>query len=118
MEPDLKLTDVEELVLLCVSRLGGDANGLLIRQALKEVARRQVPIGAIYSSLTRLEQREMVSSRPGAPSSLRGGQAQTYYTLEETGELALAEADALRGRLRTRLRPGWEPAGEIDGRSS
>ena len=36
----------------------------------------------------------------------------------ESVKKALEEVETTRARLRTRLRPGWEPAGEIDGRSS
>jgi DNA-binding PadR family transcriptional regulator len=116
MDDDLRLSDFEEILLLVVSRLGGDAHGLLIRQALKEIARRTATVGSIYSALDRLEAREMVLSRPGAPSAERGGRAQRYYRLEPAGQRALEEAEATRAKLRTRLRPGWEPAGEVDER--
>jgi DNA-binding PadR family transcriptional regulator len=118
MDEPTRLNEFEEILLLVVARLGGDAHGVLMRQALKEVARRTVSVGTIYASLDRLESRGMVSQRPGAPSSERGGRAATYYTIAEEGERALREADETRARLRTRLRPGWEPAGEVDGRSS
>ena len=45
MDEDLRLTDVEELVLLAVSRLGGDAYGLLIR--LARAARRSSGVGLV-----------------------------------------------------------------------
>lgn len=114
MDEPQPLSELDESVLIVVSRLGGDAHGLVIRQALKEVVLRQVSTGAIYSALDRLEQRDMVTSRPGAPSAERGGRAKTYYRIEPAGEQALQEAEAARAKLRTRLRPGWEPAGEID----
>jgi DNA-binding PadR family transcriptional regulator len=118
MDQPLRLNEFEEILLLIVERLGGDAHGALIRQALKEVARRAVTVGTIYAALDRLEDRGMVSQRPGAPSSERGGRAQSYYRIEDAGERALREADETRAKLRTRLRPGWEPAGEVDGRSA
>ena len=58
----------------------------------------------------------MVVSRPGAPSAERGGPAARYYRIQPAGERALEEAEATRARLRTRLRPGWEPSGNIDER--
>lgn len=118
MDESLRLSEFEEILLLVVTRLGGDAHGVLIRQALKEVARRTATTGAIYTALDRLEQRGMVSARPGEPSAERGGRAKNYYRIEAPGTQALEEAEAMRARLRTRLRPGWEPAGEIDGRAS
>ena len=117
MSDALRLTDFEEMVLLVVSRLGGDAHGLVIRQALREVAGRAASVGSIYATLDRLEAREMVVSRPGAPSAERGGRAQRYYAIESAGAQALEAAETTRAKLRTRLRPGWEPAGEIDERS-
>lgn len=116
MSESLQLSEFEELVLLVVSRLGGDAHGLVIRQALKEVAGRGASVGSIYATLDRLETRQMVVSRPGAPSAERGGRAQRYYSLESAGARALEAADMTRAKLRTRLRPGWEPSGEIDDR--
>ena len=116
-EPQI-LTEFEEAVLLVVARLGGDAHGVLIRQALKEVARRPARTNAIYAALDRLEERGMVTARPGEPSAERGGRAKSYYRIEAAGERALQETEAMRARLRTWLRPGWEPAGEVDGRAS
>ena len=58
-----------------------------------------------------------VSDKTGL-ADLAAGLESLGVTIYATGgtERALREADETRARLRTRLRPGWEPAGEVDGR--
>ena len=67
------LGEFEQMVLLAILRLGGDAYGLAVRTELEEVAGRRPSSGSLYTTLDRLEQKGLLSSRPGEPGDHRGG---------------------------------------------
>ncbi len=83
----------EQLILFSVLQLGDAAYGVSIRENIEERARRTVSIGAIYTTLARLEQRGLVRSRT---EKLRGrtGRPRKYYTLSREGARALRDSYA------------------------
>lgn len=94
------LGELEEIVLLAVARLGANAYGVTIHQAIDRVAQRPTTTGAIYTTLERLEAKGLLSSRQGEPTPERGGRAKRYYQIEDAGMQALYEVDRVRARLR------------------
>jgi PadR family transcriptional regulator PadR len=107
------LGEFEEIVLLAVAHLGGNAYGVSIRQAVQDVAGRPTSIGAIYTTLDRLEQKGLISSRQGEPTPERGGRAKRYYRIEGAGVQALHDAEDIRARLRDGLTGGLQPFGRL-----
>jgi DNA-binding PadR family transcriptional regulator len=105
MRPVPKLGGLEQLILLAVLRLGKDAYGVTIQREFALVAGRQISLGAIYTTLDRLEAKGYVSSTVGGATHERGGRAKRYVTLEADG------LKALRGSLETlrSLASGLEP---------
>jgi PadR family transcriptional regulator len=99
------LGEFEEIVLLTVARLGATAYGMTIRQTVEEVAGRATSIGAIYTTLERLEHKGFVSSRLGESTPERGGRAKRYFEITGAGAQALTEAEHVRALLRGGLRP-------------
>ncbi len=99
------LGEFEEIVLLAVARLGNNAYGVTIRQTVEDVARRSTSIGAIYTTLERLEEKGFVSSRQGESTPERGGRAKRYFKIEGAGVRALDDAEQVRNRLRGQLQP-------------
>ena len=93
------LREFEQLVLLSVLRLGGDANGATIRQDLEQAAHRSVAVATIYVALSRMEQRGFVRSWMSDPSPVRGGKAKKCYALEPAGQDALRNAKATLERM-------------------
>ena len=83
------LGEFEHLVLLALVRLGDTAYGVPIRRELAERAGRDVSIGAVYTTLDRLERKGFVSSRKGEPTAERGGRAKKYFRIEALGQLAI-----------------------------
>jgi PadR family transcriptional regulator PadR len=83
------LGDFEQIVLLAIVRLGADAYGVSIRRTIEETAGRAVTVGAIYTTLDRLEHKGFVSSRMAEPTSERGGRAKRFFKLEARGTKAL-----------------------------
>ena len=83
------LGEFEQMVLLALLRLGSDAYGAMIRQVLHEQVNRNVAIGALYSTLDRLEKKGMVYSRLGESTPERGGRTKRYFEVSATGQKAL-----------------------------
>ena len=96
----LSLGEFEELVLLAIQQLYNNAYVMTIRQRVEDASERMISIGAIYTTLERLEIKGFVSSRQGEATPERGGQAKRYFTVEGAGVQALTEAQRTRDRLR------------------
>ena len=94
-----RLGDLEELVLLAVLRLGGDAHGGRIREELKVLADRAVSVGTIYVTLLRLEEKGHACSWKGEASASRGGTAKRHYDVSPTGLEALGAVRDTRERM-------------------
>lgn len=86
------LGDFEQAVLLTVFRLGLEAYGVPIRRELDEQLDRRVSVGALYTTLERLEAKGFLSSRMGGATAERGGRAKRFYKIEAPGLRALDEA--------------------------
>ena len=84
----------EELVLLAVEALGVDAYAANLQRVLEREARRPVSLGAVHTSLDRLENKGLVSSTMGEPVAIRGGRARRYYTVTPLGLDAVRHAQA------------------------
>jgi PadR family transcriptional regulator PadR len=75
----------ELLVLLALVRLGDEAYGVTIANAIEESSRREVAIGSVYITLGRLEGKGFVAARLGEPTAARGGRAKTYFRITAAG---------------------------------
>src|SRR5216684_246956 len=75
----------ELLVLLALIRLGEDAYGVPISEAIEDSSGREVAVGSVYITLDRLERKGLVSSRLGEPTAERGGRAKTYFKVTAKG---------------------------------
>ena len=75
MAPDTYLGEFEQLVLLAVLRLEDDAYGATIGRLIEESTDRRVSIGAIYTTLDRLQAKGYVRSRVGEPTGEQIGRA-------------------------------------------
>lgn len=93
------LTDLEQLLLLSVLRLGRDAYGAAIQADLEEAASRSVSLGSIHVTLGRLEERGLARSAKGEPQGVRGGKARRIYEVTEEGRATLEWGRAVLDRL-------------------
>ena len=87
------LGSLELTVLLAVARLGDDAYGLAIRRDLAARTGRDYSVGAIYTTLERLEAKGLVSSRVAAPQPRRGGRSRREFRVTAAGRAALRRAE-------------------------
>lgn len=107
MGTDGLLGAFEEHVLLAVVRCGDEAYGMTVRREIEARTGRDVAIGAVYSTLSRLEAKGLVGSRlqdGGSPE--RRGRARRFFRLEPAGAHALREARDLHRALWDGLDPG------------
>ena len=89
----------ELLVLLALIRLGEEAYGVPISEAIEESSGREVSLGSVYITLERLEKKALVSSRLGEPMAVRGGRAKTYFRVTPKGLRAARQAQRTFLRL-------------------
>jgi DNA-binding PadR family transcriptional regulator len=99
------LGEFEHIVLLGVMRLGDDAYGVTVRQEIATRTGRDVSIGAIYATLSRLEAKGLVKSRAGEPTAARGGRAKRLFQVTGHGLRSINEAQ----RVLKRMLDGLEP---------
>jgi DNA-binding PadR family transcriptional regulator len=89
----------ELLVLLALIRLGEDAYGVPISEAIEESSGREVALGSVYITLERLERKGLVTSRLGEPTAERGGRAKTYFRITGKGLREVRQAQRTLTRL-------------------
>ena len=86
-----RLGQFEEITLLALVRLRENAYGMPIRREIAERTGRDVSVGAVYTTLERLERKGYVSSRIAEPTAVRGGRAKRYFKIEAPGVRALED---------------------------
>jgi DNA-binding PadR family transcriptional regulator len=96
---DPSVGEFELAILLAVGRLGDDAYGLRIQRDVSAMRRRECAVGAIYTTLQRLEQKGLVVSSMTDPLPVRGGRSRRQYQLTSAGKRAIRAARALAARL-------------------
>ncbi len=85
------LGEFEHIVLLAVMHLKENAYGMTIRVEIDERIGRSVSIGAVYTTLERLEKKGMITSNIGEATPLRGGKAKRYFNITPAGKNKLKE---------------------------
>ncbi len=89
MDKEKFLGEFEQFLLLAILRLGDNAYGSTIRQLLAESISRDVTIGALYTTLERLEKKGLIESKMGEATAERGGRAKKYFKVSAQGQSAL-----------------------------
>lgn len=86
------LGEFEILVLAALLRLGENAYGAKVRAEIEARTNRTVSVGALYATLSRLEDKGLVVSSMGGATAVRGGRAKRYYELTLEGREKLSTA--------------------------
>jgi len=82
----------ELLVLLAILRLGDDAYGVPIAQAIEQSSGKRVILASVYNTLERLEEKGLIHSTIGQPTRERGGRAKRYFAITTAGRRAVSAA--------------------------
>ena len=98
------LAEFELYMMLAVARLGDDAYGARMRQEIEARTARPVSIGALYTTIARLEDKGLLSVRTSKPQPGQRGRARRYCRLTPRGSLALRHSATMLGRMMAGLR--------------
>ena len=85
------LGEFEYLLLTAAVRLGEDAYGAAIRQAIEHATGRGCSIGALYTTLDRLERKALIKTWMGDPTPERGGRPKRHVRVTAKGLKAATE---------------------------
>jgi DNA-binding PadR family transcriptional regulator len=99
------LGEFEQALLLAIVHLGDDAYGVTIRQEIEARTGRDIAIGALYTSLDRLERKGFARSRMSDPTPERGGRSKRHFRIQPAGAMALREARTRHQRMWDGLSP-------------
>jgi PadR family transcriptional regulator, regulatory protein PadR len=91
--------EFEELVLLTIASLGDDAYGVAIKEDIESRTDRSISIGALHSTITRLEEKGFIKSWLGDPTQERGGRRKRFFELTTDGKVAVRKMKELRDEL-------------------
>ena len=93
------LGELEELVLLVVAASTEEAYGVPICEQLQQETGRSFTIGAVHTTLYRLEEKGFLSSQVGGATAERGGRRKRLFTLTAAGGRVLLDIQQTRTRL-------------------
>jgi PadR family transcriptional regulator, regulatory protein PadR len=93
------LGEFEYLLLTAAARLGEDAYGAAIRQAIEDATGRPCSLGALYTTLDRLEEKGFLKTHMGDPTPQRGGRPKRMVRVTGKGVQAASEFYAAVARV-------------------
>jgi len=89
----------EEIILLAVWRLEGNAFGISIRDQVSEATGYEWTLGAVYVPLDKLTRKGLVAKSYSCPEARRGGRSKVLYHLTAGGREALREVREIQTAL-------------------
>src|SRR5579883_592039 len=84
--------DFDQMVLAATYVLQGRADAAKLVKQVSDMAGKQVYIGAVLRSLSRLQEKHLIESWESDPATEAGGKSTFYYNITIIGERALAYA--------------------------
>jgi PadR family transcriptional regulator, regulatory protein PadR len=101
------LGSLEHIVLLALVRLGPRAYGMTVRREIEARTGRNISIGAVYSTLERLEAKGYIRSSTGEPTAARGGRAKRIFQINSAGERAMRTSEETLLKMARGLKRRW-----------
>ena len=98
-----KLGNLEEMVLLLVGVLYGNAYSVSLVEEYKKQTGNNINISAIHTVLYRLEKKGFLKSRLGESQSSRGGKRKRLFFVTAFGIKTLEELRTIREQLRLQI---------------
>lgn len=87
---ETRLGDFEEVILLLVGILGDEAYAFKIAAEFESQTGRSVSIGAVHSTLSRMDDKGFLTSEMGKATAERGGRRKRIYSITAYGQKVLA----------------------------
>ncbi len=85
------LGEFEYLIITAAANLGNEAYGAAMRETIETTAGRACSLGALYTTLDRLEAKGLVETWMGEPTQQRGGRARRMVRVSGAGAAAARE---------------------------
>ncbi|MBT1700158.1 helix-turn-helix transcriptional regulator [Fulvivirgaceae bacterium PWU4] len=95
----VQLGEFEEVVLLTVGILHGNAYGVSIKDEIEQRLNREVTVGALQITLRRLESKGFLKSKQGDSSESRRGRPKLFFEITAYGKKALEYSKESRDEL-------------------
>jgi len=93
------ITRQEEMVLIAIYRLKGDASLVSIRRYLNDNTENHWRMSSVYILLDRLQKAGYLEYSIGDPTPVRGGRAKKFYNLSAEGLKALLKVQQVNNLL-------------------
>lgn len=91
--------EFEELVLLAVCILDGNAYGIAVKKEVEKHSRRAVLLGAIHITLYRLQDKGLLKSELGGASEKRGDRRKRLFRVTKKGMELLRASQEVRQKM-------------------
>ena len=106
------LAEFELYVMSALALLGDEAYGVTIRREIEQRSGRHVAIGAVYATLARLADKDLVSFRISDPLPVQGGRSRKHARLTPAGRRALSASTRMLVKMLPALSPGSGEGGK------
>jgi PadR family transcriptional regulator PadR len=87
-----ELTKHEELILLAILKLEGNAYIVSLRRHIKEITEKAINYGSLCNTLSALIRKGYIESEESDPMPRQGGRRKVLYSLTTEGKRALRQA--------------------------
>ena len=94
-----QLGEFEEIVLLTIAILHGEAYGVSIKEEIENRLPRSVSMGGLHTALVRLEEKGYIKSLDGESTPERVGRPKRYVEITALGKKAMEYAKNTRDSL-------------------
>ena len=94
-----RLGELEEIILLAIGILDGDAYGVSIQEEIFRQLGRKVTLSALHTSMHRMEKKGFLNSELGKPTQERGGKRKRLFHVTNMGREALENSRNAREKL-------------------
>ena len=93
------LGEFEELILLAVCILEGEAYGISVKREVEKHSRRSILLGAVHITLYRLQDKGLLRSELGGQTDKRGDRRKRLFTITDAGMRQLRAAQDVRQKM-------------------
>src|SRR5882757_4170503 len=91
--------EFEELVLLAVCILDGNAYGITVKNEVEKHTQRTILLGAVHITLYRLQDKGLLQSELGNASEKRGDRRKRLFKVTDKGMELLRSAQEVRQKM-------------------
>ena len=93
------LGEFEELVLLAVCILNGEAYGISVKEEVEKHTGRTILLGAVHITLYRLQDKGLLQSEMGGNTEKRGDRRQRLFKITDIGMRQLRASQEVRQEM-------------------